>query len=42
VEVLLFGSDYPFATGDASLDGMRRLNETLEGTKLPRLREGRI
>jgi predicted TIM-barrel fold metal-dependent hydrolase len=34
---LLFGSDYPFTTVDASLDGMRRLNAMLEGTSLPRL-----
>jgi predicted TIM-barrel fold metal-dependent hydrolase len=34
---LLFGSDYPFTTVDASLDGMRKLNDMLEGTKLARL-----
>lgn len=34
---LLFGSDYPFTTVDASLAGMRRLNAMLEGTHLPRL-----
>jgi predicted TIM-barrel fold metal-dependent hydrolase len=34
---LLFGSDYPFTTVDASLEGMRGLNEMLEGTNLPRL-----
>ena len=34
---LLFGSDYPFTTVDASLQGMRQLNDMLEGTKLPRL-----
>ena len=34
---LLFGSDYPFTTVDASLEGMRQLNDMLEGTKLPRL-----
>ena len=34
---ILFGSDYPFTTVDASLDGMRKLNEMLEGTALPRL-----
>ena len=32
---LLFGSDYPFTTVDASLEGMRGLNKMLEGTKLP-------
>ncbi|MCC6585390.1 MAG: amidohydrolase [Bryobacterales bacterium] len=34
---LLFGSDYPFTTVQASLDGMRNLNKMLEGTALPRL-----
>jgi predicted TIM-barrel fold metal-dependent hydrolase len=34
---VLFGSDYPFATVDASLDGMRKLNQMLDGTALPRL-----
>jgi len=36
---LLFGSDYPFTTVDASLSGMRGLNKMLEGTALPRLDE---
>ena len=34
---ILFGSDYPFTTVDASLEGMRQLNCMLEGTALPRL-----
>ena len=34
---LLFGSDYPFTTVTASIEGMRKLNDMLEGTKLPRL-----
>lgn len=34
---VLFGSDYPFTTVDASLEGMRSLNNMLEGTALPRL-----
>ena len=34
---ILFGSDYPFTTVDASLAGMRNLNDMLEGTALPRL-----
>ncbi len=34
---VLFGSDYPFTTVDASLEGMRKLNDMLEGTSLPRL-----
>jgi|SRR5215472_14000965 len=34
---LLFGSDYPFTTVSASLAGMRKLNDMLQGTALPRL-----
>lgn len=41
-EKLLFGSDYPFTTVAASLEGLRGLNRMLEGTGLPRLREGEI
>jgi len=36
-EKLLFGSDYPFTTVRASIDGLHALNGILEGTKLPRL-----
>jgi predicted TIM-barrel fold metal-dependent hydrolase len=34
---VLFGTDYPFTTVEASLKGMRSLNDMLEGTRLPRL-----
>jgi hypothetical protein len=34
---LLFGTDYPFTTVDASVAGIRGLNDMLEGTGLPRL-----
>lgn len=34
---LLFGTDYPFTTVDATLQGLRSLNEMLAGTALPRL-----
>ena len=34
---VLFGSDYPFTTVNASMDGIRKLNAMLEGTALPRL-----
>jgi predicted TIM-barrel fold metal-dependent hydrolase len=34
---LLFGTDYPFTTADASLSGMRKLNDLVTGTSLPRL-----
>ncbi|HWR13572.1 MAG TPA: amidohydrolase family protein [Terriglobales bacterium] len=39
---LLFGSDYPFTTVDASLAGMRALNKMLDGTGLPRLNMDRM
>ena len=39
---LLFGSDYPFTTVNASIDGLRKLNTMLEGTALPRLDEQQI
>jgi predicted TIM-barrel fold metal-dependent hydrolase len=39
---LLFGSDYPFTTVNASINGLRKLNDMLEGTKLPRLDPGQI
>ncbi len=34
---VLFGTDYPFTTVNATLDGLRGLNEMLDGTALPRL-----
>ena len=34
---LLFGTDYPFTTVAGTLEGMRKLNNMLEGTQLPRL-----
>jgi predicted TIM-barrel fold metal-dependent hydrolase len=37
VEKLLFGTDYPFTTVNASMEGLRKLNDMLDGTKLPRL-----
>jgi predicted TIM-barrel fold metal-dependent hydrolase len=36
-EKVLFGSDYPFTTVNASIEGLRKLNDMLEGTALPRL-----
>jgi uncharacterized protein len=36
---VLFGTDYPFTTVQATLDGLRSLNNMLEGTALPRLNE---
>jgi uncharacterized protein len=34
---ILFGTDYPFTTVNATIDGLRKLNNMLEGTRLPRL-----
>ncbi|MBX3450992.1 MAG: amidohydrolase [Planctomycetaceae bacterium] len=34
---VLFGSDYPFTTVTASIEGLRGLNGLVEGTALPRL-----
>jgi predicted TIM-barrel fold metal-dependent hydrolase len=39
---LLFGTDYPFTTVNASIDGIRTLNDMLEGTKLLRLDTAQI
>jgi len=39
---VLFGSDYPFTSVDASIDGLRNLNKMLEGTALPRLNQKEI
>jgi hypothetical protein len=39
---LFFGSDYPFTTVRASIDGLRSLNRQVEGTALPRLDEQAI
>lgn len=39
---VLFGTDYPFTTANATIDGLRELNQMLEGTKLPRLNEEQI
>ncbi|HUE73238.1 MAG TPA: amidohydrolase family protein [Pirellulaceae bacterium] len=34
---VLFGTDYPFTTVQATLDGLRNLNRMVEGTSFPRL-----
>lgn len=39
---LLFGTDFPFTTVNASITGIRALNDMLEGTKLPRLDPAQI
>ena len=37
LDKLLFGSDYPFTTPEASVDALRNFNRLVEGTNLPRL-----
>lgn len=39
---LLFGTDYPFTTVNATIEGLRNLNKMTEGTGLPRLDEQAI
>lgn len=39
---VLFGTDYPFTTVDASIQGLGALNAMLVGTSLPRLDESQI
>jgi predicted TIM-barrel fold metal-dependent hydrolase len=34
---VLFGTDYPFTTVNATVEGLRKLNDMLAGTQLPRL-----
>ncbi len=39
---VLFGTDYPFTTVNDTIDGVKNLNQMLEGTNLPRLNEEQI
>lgn len=39
---VLFGTDYPFTTVNATVDGLRKLNDMLEGSALPRLNRDAI
>jgi len=39
---VLLGSDYPFTTINATIDGLRKLNTMLTGTNLPRLKDDEI
>jgi uncharacterized protein len=39
---LLFGTDFPFTTVDATIAGLRGLNDMVAGTNLPRLDEQQI
>lgn len=42
LQKLLFGSDYPIATPQETMDGTRKVNDILDGTKLPRVPEDEI
>ena len=39
---LFFATDYPVATAEETMEGMRRVNDILEGTRLPRVPEEAI
>ena len=39
---IFFGTDFPFTTVDESIEGLRTINDMLEGTKLPRVTEETI
>lgn len=39
---VLFGTDYPFTTVNATITGLRKLNDMLEGSALPRLKVAEI
>ena len=39
---LLFGTDYPVTTPQESIDGLRGINDLVEGTKLPKIPEAVI
>ena len=39
---VLFGTDYPFTTVNETIEGLRKLNDMTQGTKLPRLDEAQI
>jgi hypothetical protein len=42
LDKLLFGSDYPFTTSEAQIDGLRNINRITEGTGMPRLTSDEI
>jgi hypothetical protein len=39
---LLFGTDYPFTTPLSTIDALRKVNEMVSGTNLPRIPDARI
>jgi predicted TIM-barrel fold metal-dependent hydrolase len=42
LDKLMFGSDFPVATPQETIEGTRRVNTILEGTALPRVPEQEI
>lgn len=42
LDKVLFGSDFPFTTPDATIEALRNFNHMVEGTNLPRLEERQI
>jgi predicted TIM-barrel fold metal-dependent hydrolase len=42
LDKILFGSDYPFTTPEAQMEGLRNINHFTEGTNLPRLTPAEI
>ena len=39
---LLFGSDYPFTTPASTIDALAKVNDMVEGTRLPRIPEAKL
>lgn len=39
---VLFGTDYPFTTVNETIDGLRKLNDMVQGTPMPKLNEQEI
>ncbi|HET9224393.1 MAG TPA: amidohydrolase family protein [Roseiflexaceae bacterium] len=42
LDKLLFGTDFPVTTVQETIDGLRRVNQVVEGTNLPRVPEEKI
>lgn len=42
LERLLFGSDYPFTTPESTAAALRKVNEMVKGTHLPRIPEAKL
>lgn len=39
---LFFGTDFPFTTVNGTIEGLKKLNDMTEGTRLPKLKEAEI